>query len=171
MSQPSKTNYYMRIIHRYLGFFLAGIMMVYSVSGVLMIFRETDFLKSEKVNVKTLAKDIKVEDLGKEMKARDFKITKEENGVVYFKNGTFDRSTGTLQFTKKELPFVLGKMEKMHKATLKSPLYFLNMFFGFALLFFAISSFWMFLPDTDTFKKGMYYTIGGIILTLIMVFV
>jgi hypothetical protein len=29
----------------------------------------------------------------------------------------------------------------------------------------------MFLPDTDTFKKGMYYTIGGIILTLIMVFV
>ena len=35
----------MRIWHRYLGFFLAGIMAVYSTSGVLMIFRDTDFLK------------------------------------------------------------------------------------------------------------------------------
>jgi hypothetical protein len=171
MSQPSKTNYYMRIIHRYLGFFLAGIMIVYSVSGVLMIFRETDFLKSEKITEKTLPKDFKIEELGKEMRMRDFKVEKEENGVVFFKNGTFDKNTGTLKFSKKELPYVLGKMEKMHKATLKSPLYFMNMFFGLALFFFAISSFWMFLPDTDTFKKGMYYTIGGIILTLIMVFV
>jgi uncharacterized iron-regulated membrane protein len=28
----------MRIYHRYLGFFLAGIMAVYAVSGVVMIF-------------------------------------------------------------------------------------------------------------------------------------
>lgn len=171
MAQPSKTNYYMRIIHRYLGFFLAGIMIVYSLSGILMIFRETDFLKSEKITEKTLAKDFKVEELGKELRMRDFKVEKEDNGIVYFKNGTFDRNTGTLKFTKKELPLLLGKMEKMHKATHKSPLYFLNMFFGLSLFFFAISSFWMFMPDTDTFKKGMYYTIGGILLTLVMLFV
>jgi uncharacterized iron-regulated membrane protein len=38
----------MRIYHRYLGFFLAGIMAVYAISGVVMIFRDTDFLKQKK---------------------------------------------------------------------------------------------------------------------------
>ncbi len=28
----------MRLIHRYLGFFLAGIMAVYALSGIIMIF-------------------------------------------------------------------------------------------------------------------------------------
>lgn len=37
----------MRIIHRYLGFFLAGIMAVYALSGIIMIFRDTDFLKKK----------------------------------------------------------------------------------------------------------------------------
>ena len=33
----------MRILHRYLGFFLAGIMAVYALSCTVMIFRDTDF--------------------------------------------------------------------------------------------------------------------------------
>jgi uncharacterized iron-regulated membrane protein len=37
----------MRIIHRYLGFFMAGIMVMYSVSGVVLVYRDTDFLKKE----------------------------------------------------------------------------------------------------------------------------
>ena len=39
----------MRVLHRYLGFFLAGIMAVYAISGVILIYRDTDFLKSEQV--------------------------------------------------------------------------------------------------------------------------
>jgi uncharacterized iron-regulated membrane protein len=39
----------MRIIHRYLGFFLSGIMAVYALSGIVLIFRDTDFLKQEKI--------------------------------------------------------------------------------------------------------------------------
>jgi len=59
-------------------------------------------------------------------------------------------------------------MEKLHKATTNSPLYFLNIFFGVSLLFFVLSSFWMFLPKSDIFKKGIYFTIGGIVLTLFL---
>jgi hypothetical protein len=38
----------MRELHRYLGFFLVGIMSVYAISGVVLIFRDTDFLKKGK---------------------------------------------------------------------------------------------------------------------------
>jgi hypothetical protein len=167
----SNINNTMRVYHRYLGFFLAGIMAVYALSGIVMIFRDTDFLKVEQTIEKTLPKDTKTEELGKEVRMRDFKADKEENGIVYFKNGTFDRNSGILKFSKKELPFILGKMEKMHKATTKEPLFFLNIFFGLSLLFFVISSFWMFMPKTEIFKKGLYFTIGGIVLTLILIFI
>ena len=43
-----------RILHRYLGFFLAGVMAIYAISGVIMIFRETNFLKKETVETRQL---------------------------------------------------------------------------------------------------------------------
>lgn len=163
-------NIKMRVYHRYLGFFLAGIMAVYAFSGVILIFRNTDFLKSEKVIEKTFSPDIQIEELGKELKIRDFKIEKEENNVLYFKNGTFDKATGLATITTKQLPYVIERMTKLHKATSKDPLFFLNIFFGFSLLFFVISSFYMFLPGSDVFRKGLYFTLGGIILALFMFF-
>ena len=48
MDKIKDTKTFMRITHRYLGYFLAGIMAVYAVSGVLLVYRDTDFLKKEK---------------------------------------------------------------------------------------------------------------------------
>ena len=134
----------MRVYHRYLGFFLAGIMAMYSISGIVLIFRETDFLKSEKQIQRTLPADIKTEALGEELRIRGFKIEKEENDIVYFNGGTFDKKTKIAKFTSKELPFFLEKMTQIHKASTYDPLYYLNIFFGVSLLFFVLSSFWMF---------------------------
>ncbi|WP_317172927.1 hypothetical protein [Maribacter arenosus] len=115
--------------------------------------------------------DFKIEELGKVVRMREFKIDKEENGVVYFKNGTYDKNSNIVKFTTSELPFILDKMTKLHKASTNEPLFFLNIFFGLSLLFFVISSFWMFVPKTKIFKKGLYFTIGGIVLTLILIFI
>lgn len=171
MSKRKSINSTMRIYHRYLGFFLAGIMAVYAISGTVLIFRETEFLKSEKTLEKTLPVDSKLDEIGKKLKIRDFKIEKEEGNIVYFKQGTFNKTTGLVQYKVKQLPFVLEKMTKLHKATTNDPLFFLNIFFGFSLLFFVLSSFWMFLPKTDIFRRGLYFTIGGIVLTLILLFI
>lgn len=164
-------NAKMRVYHRYLGFFLAGIMAVYAVSGIMLILRDTDFLKSEKQIEKTFPSDFKTQELGKALHIRDLKIEKEENGIVYFKQGTFDKNTGIALYKSKELPFLIEKMTHLHKASTKEPLFFLNLFFAVSLLFFVISSFWMFLPKSDIFKKGMYFVIGGVILTLILIFI
>ncbi len=161
----------MRIYHRYLGFFLAGIMAIYSISGVIMIFRETSFLKKEVHKVMTVAANLKNEEIGPAIKIKNLKTTEELGDVVKFKEGTYNRTTGVADFTVKELPYFINKMTKMHKATHKDPLYYLNIFFGVSLLFFVLSSFYMFMPGTTIFKKGMYFTLAGMVLVLVMLFV
>jgi len=47
-----------RIIHRYQGFFLAGIMFVYALSGITLIFRDTDYFKKEVLVNETIAKNL-----------------------------------------------------------------------------------------------------------------
>lgn len=164
-------NNKMRIYHRYLGFFLAGIMAVYALSGVVMIFRDTDFLKSEKQMTRELAKDLPNDEVGRSLRMRDFKVDRVEGSVVYFKQGTYDKATGIAQFKTKQLPYVLDKMTKLHKANTGQPLFYLNIFFGLSLLFFVISAFWMFVPKTDVFRKGVYFALAGLILTVLLLFV
>jgi hypothetical protein len=169
MSQQS-FSFKMRVVHRYLGFFLAGIMAVYALSGIVLIFRDTDFLKNKTEVKKVIATNISKEELGKAIKIKRLKVDKEEGDTYFFKNGNYNKATGAVEYTKKELPFVLDKMAHLHKAKSSEPLFFLNIFFGVSLLFFVISSFWMFMPSSSIFKKGMYFTIGGIVLTLLLLF-
>ena len=160
----------MRVYHRYLGFFLAGIMAIYSVSGIIMIFRDTDFLKQENQKVLTVATGLESHAVGAAIKIKNLKILSDTLDVITFPQGTYNKITGVAEFKVKELPYLLNKMTKMHKATHKDPLYYLNIFFGLSLFFFVISSFYMFMPGTTIFKKGMYFTLAGIVLVLVMLF-
>jgi hypothetical protein len=166
----SNLNNTMRVYHRYLGFFLAGIMAVYAISGIILIFRDTDFLKNIVKIEKKVEPNLKPDQLQPILRMR-VNVEKEENGIIFFKGGQYNTQTGELKAEKKELPFILDKMTHLHKASTKEPLFFLNIFFGLSLFFFVISSFWMFMPKTEIFKKGLYFTIGGIILTLILLFI
>jgi len=163
-------SFQMRIIHRYLGYFLAGIMAVYAVSGIIMIYRETDFIKNEVITVQELEPNLTGGELSPKLRMA-VKVDKKEGDILYFKDGNYNQKTGVAEVKKMKLPFVLEKMERMHKATTNSPLYFLNIFFGTSLLFFVLSAFWMYTPKMPIFKKGMYFAAAGIVLTLILVFI
>ncbi|CAN5562447.1 PepSY-associated TM helix domain-containing protein [soil metagenome] len=169
LSKP--VSYNMRILHRYTGFFLAGIMAVYALSGIVLIFRETDFLKKETKIEKKLDAGIQADELGKQIRVRELKFTKTEGDLQYFEQGTYNSKTGVANYTSKDLPFVLNKLTQLHKASTKQPLYFFNIFFAVSLLFLVVSSFWMFKPSTKIFKKGMYFTIAGKVLMLILLYV
>jgi hypothetical protein len=165
------TGYYFRIIHRYLGFYLAGIMTVYSLSGIMMIYRNTDtFKKITQINVQ-LKSHLDQEMLGSVLKIKKFEVLKIDGNEMFFKDGSYNQITGKASYLKKELPYILDKMEHLHKATTDSPIYWLNIFFGVSLLFFVISAFWMFLPQTSVFKKGIYFSLAGIIMTIIILFI
>lgn len=145
-------------------------MAVYAVSGIVLIFRDTDYFKKETQIVKELPADTKPEELGEALRIRRFKLDKVEDGIAYFDNGTYDLNTHTASYVVKELPFVLDKMTHLHKATSSRPLFFLNIFFGLSLFFFVVSSFWMFMPGSDLFKKGVYFALAGLAFAALMVF-
>lgn len=171
MAPIKDTKSFMRIVHRYLGFFMAGIMAVYSVSGILLVYRDTDFLKKEKNYEKKFPKNLTEKELGKEIKIKGFEVNKMENGIFYFKQGIYNSATGEAKYSKKELPFVLGKMTKIHKAESKEALSPLNVLFGVSLFFFVISSFWMFNPKTKAFKRGMIYAGIGFLMAIILLII
>ncbi len=160
----------MRTYHRYLGFFLAGIMAMYAISGIVLIFRDTDFLKNEYLNEKQLEPNLTAEKVGQELRIRNLKFQENDGTMASFEQGTYNTKTGMAQFTTKRLPLVLDKMTHLHKAKSADPLYFLNIFFGLSLLFFVLSSFWMFLPNTTIFKKGLYFSAAGMVLVIILLY-
>ena len=166
----NNTGQSMRIIHRYLGFFLAGIMAMYALSGMMMVYRNTDTFKRTVEVEQQLDQDLTPDALGKALKIKGFAATEQSDAVIYFKEGTYNRQTGIANYTVKKLPLLLDKMEKLHKATTDSPVYWLNLFFGASLLFFVVSSFWMFMPHTSVFKKGLYFSLAGMVLTVLLLF-
>ena len=168
MQQKKTPGTSMRIWHRYIGYFLAGIMTVYALSGIVLIFRDTNFLKKERMVTATAPVNASADSVGKAVKLRDLKFTKEEANMHYFQNGSYNSSTGEVKYAVRELPGFIKKLTQLHKASTKQPLFFLNVFFALSLLFFVLSSFWMYRPRTAIFKKGMIFTTAGIILTVIL---
>lgn len=162
-------NQRIRIIHRYLGFYLVGIMAVYAISGIVLIFRKGDTFKVTKTITTTLAPNLSPNAIGEKIDIKGLRFTSQQGDVAYFEQGNYNVATGEVAYQKKQLPYVLEKMTKLHKATTKSPAYWLNILFGLSLLFFVVSSFWMFLPQTTIFKKGILFSLAGLIMALALV--
>ena len=161
----------MRVWHRYLGFFLAGIMAMYAISGIILTFRDTDFLKKEYEVNETLTPQLSAEDLGRELRNPRLQIISDTDGIVNFENGSYNSETGEVSYTVKKLPVALDKMTRFHKARSGEPLFYLNIITGTGLLFFIISSFWMFLPSSKIFMKSMYFAGTGLLLAALLLMI
>lgn len=170
MNNKKPTNQKFRKIHRYVGNFLAGIMAVYAISGIVLIFRDTDFLKSEKQIEVELKPQIQKENLAKQLRMRGLKNVSETDNIISFENGKYNKNTGMATIKVMELPLVLDKLTHLHKAKSGDPLYWFNIFFGVSLLTLVITSFWMFRPKTKIFNNGLYFTLAGIAVILFMIF-
>lgn len=98
-------------------------------------------------------------------------MEKTEGEKVYFEQGVLDKTSGIAPYKVKELPVILECFPRLHKANTNKTLFILNIIFELSLLFFVISEFRMFMPSTIIFRKGVLFTIGGIVLTLILLLV
>lgn len=165
-----KILYWMRLIHRYMGYLLIVIMMIYAISGVVLIYRDTTLFKKEVLIEKQLDTGLSGDQLGRVLRIRQFELLKENNGVLYFREGSYDRESGMAKYTAYEYPWLIQEMNKFHLANSKHRYSWLSTVFGIALLFFAVSSFWMFPVKSKIFKKGIQFATIGMLLAIVVLF-
>ncbi len=161
-------HYYMRSLHRDLGYLVFGLMVIYALSGTILLYRNTDFMKKETVVERQLKPGLSDEELGREMRVREFKVTKTEGDVVYFQNGTYNKASGMAQYKQKDVIFPFNKFINFHKSISSNKMHWFNLIIGFIFLFLAVSSLWMFKPKTKTFKRGMVLTAIGIVVSMLI---
>ena len=170
MGQKEKKSFshYMRSLHRDIGFFMIGLTIIYTISGITLIYRDTDFLKRETLAERKLSPNMEAPELGNALHIRDLKVLKTEDETVYFQNGNYNKTTGIAAYSTKELPSWLNKFNELHTSSSRSAAHWFVTVFGILLLFLAISSFWMFKPKTRLFRRGIIVAGTGILAAIIL---
>jgi len=129
-------------------------MTVYALSGVVMIFRDTDFLKQEKLIEKKLAPNLAADSVGRAIRIRDLKFESENGELMIFKTGSYNKATGETKYTVKSLPYVLDKLTKCIRPILNHP----YIFSIYSLVFHCSSSFSLHsgcsYPKQPSLRKG-----------------
>ena len=164
-------NYYIRGLHRALGFFAVGIIIIYSLSGVLLIYRDTNLMKVNTEVEKKITPNLAPAKVGEALRLKDFKVTKTEGETIWFQGGSYNSTTGTAIYTSKNIIFPFNKLISLHKAVSKNPTHWFNVIFGVLLLFMAISSFWMFKRENKNFRRGIYLAGAGVVFVIILLLI
>lgn len=157
---------WMRVGHRYVGFFMAGIMLIYALSGMVLVFRDINFLKYDQPMQTQVAPNLNEKQLAKALKLKTVDIERQQGDIQFFKDGQYNAVTGEAHYTVKKFPSVLDKMVNFHKAPSKGSMGGLNALFGGCLLFFVLSSFFVFAPKSQIFKRGLVFVGLGAVLSV-----
>lgn len=168
--EKKSINYYMRALHRDIGYFVIGLTIIYGLSGIILLYRDTDFLKTERAIERQLDANISEQDLGRSLHMRDFEVVKTEGDVVYFKNGTYNKATGKANYTDKTIPPFLDKFNQFHKTASSKLVHYFGVMYAVMLLFLAISSYWMYKPKSKMFRRGIILSALGIVCAIIILF-
>ena len=161
----------MRSWHRYIGFFVIGMTVIYSISGVLLTFRDTDFLKSETLVKEMLPPHMAAIDLGMTLHLRTLKVLHETENVLQFEQGTYNKATGEVSYVSMEWPGWLRAIAGLHRVSSQDSRLCFAILYGLSLLFLALSSFWMYDPRVMRFKRGVYISIAGGVAALLLVII
>jgi hypothetical protein len=167
-STGKNLRWYMRYLHNKIGFFVVGLVIIYSLSGLIQTYRDTNLLKHEIFHEKQLSPNLSESQLGANLKLRNFKVNKSAGNTLYFQEGTYNIQTGMASYVTKEWYSWIVPFVDLHKTASKNITHYFTTLFGVALLFLSISAFWMFKPGTKLFSSGVYLTIAGVIASIIL---
>lgn len=171
MERNKKTNIYnvMRVLHRDIGFLTIGLTIVYALSGMLLIYRNTDFMKVNKTEEMQLEAGLKGGNLAPKLRIRSFNVEREEGSKIFFKEGVYDAETGMATVTRKVYPFPLDKLVNLHKVTGVNKISVVALIYGFMLTFLAVSSLFMFKFGSKKSRRGMVIIAVSVVMTIAIV--
>ena len=141
----TKMRKLMRDLHNKIGYFIVGLVIIYSLSGVVQTYRDTSFLKHDVEKEKTIEKGLVADSLlhvvkiGKAANQKELKITHVEGAILYFKDGSYDANTGVVKFSAKELCNWVKPFTELHKSNSKGLVHYFTIMFAIALFFMSVS--------------------------------
>lgn len=144
--------YTMRVLHRDIGFLMIGLTLVFALSGILLVYRSTGFMKSETQVTRTLAPALSIDDVGRALHLRQLKVGEDDGRRIAFssepmaRDGSYDRQSGEVSYSAQQLPSLLEKLNALH---------WFSALYGVLLTFLALSSLWMFKPSTRQLRRGV----------------
>ena len=161
-------SYYMRMLHRNIGYFVLGLTVVYAFSGVVLIYRDTDMLKSRVLVEKALEPGLSPQALSEVLHLRRVKFSRSDGAVLSFRgggvqNGSYDVTTGAVRYSEKKLPAFIDRLTRLHKINSSKTAHWFAVGYGVLLLFLALSSLFMFKPGTTPFRRGLAISGAGIV--------
>ena len=168
-------TYYLRVLHRDIGYLLIGLTLVFSLGGILLVYRDTDLLLYDTITTRTLPPGLAAEDIGRMLRLMEIKISSDDGRYILFsdepyaRDGKYDRVTGSITLTEKQLPSLLNKFTLLHRAASSEAIHWVVLVYGVLLAFLAISSVWMFKPSTRQFRRGLVFTTLGLIVASVLV--
>ena len=169
--QNKSINIYhiMRVLHRDIGFLTIGLTIVYALSGMLLIYRNTDFMKVSKTEQMQLETGLNGGNLGSQLRIRAFNVEREEGSNIFFKEGVYDAETGIATVTRKVYISPLDKLVNLHKVTGASNVSVIALVYGFMLTFLAVSSLFMFKFGSRKNKRGLALIAVSVVMTIVIV--
>lgn len=159
----------MRALHRDVGFLLIGLTIVYCLSGIILVFRNTDFLKSAETIETTISAGLTGDQVGEALRLRHLRVTAEDEETIRFDDGVYNKQTGTVTYTQSAYPETVELLNRFHTqagGTLGSVL---ATVYGSLLLFLAISAYWMYKPGSRLLKRGVLLSVGGAVVAIAVV--
>ena len=170
-----KIRKWLRAIHRDLGYFFVGVILIYGVSGILLNHEISAY--STYAHKFKIEQQLDKEALEKQIKQdySDFKLNKiipNKKGFQIFIEGgvgQYENQTGMLHFETYKRYALIDFVHRLHYNTIRGWKYMAD-FFAAALIFFAISGLFLTRGKKGVARRGKWFVIAGISITLLIFF-
>ncbi|MCG8582844.1 MAG: hypothetical protein MI866_23195 [Bacteroidales bacterium] len=161
----------MRSLHRDIGFLMIGLTLVYAVSGIILLYRDTEIFTIDKEYVEIIKPDTPADQLGSALELRRLRVLEERNDTIFFNYGYYCQTSGKAVYTINTYPDFVWTINSFHKLKSRFTSHWFATVYGIMLLFLAISSLWMYKPSTKKFRRGLVLTAVGLILAAIAIYI
>jgi hypothetical protein len=118
MKNGKSLQYYIRVLHRNLGFLALCMTVVYALSGIVLTHRAGNFMKKSTLVEKTISQGLDQKGLEKELKMRKFKAGEAQDGFIAFnEDGKYEISTGKVTYSQSDYVWPMDKLVALHKTS------------------------------------------------------
>jgi len=170
MNQKKSLNFWMRKLHRDIGYLMIGFVIIYSLSGIVLTYRNTNLFKHNVIIERQLTPGLNPSELANMLRMRDMRSSETKGDTVFFNNGYYNSTTGLAVYSVMEVIPPIDKFIVIHKTSSENTIHLINIIFSVLLLFLAISSLWMYKRKSAYFRRGLILAIIGVIIAILLVY-